>query len=161
MDFFPQRPASSSTDDQPPMPPPKKPQKRKVETTEVKIKPKTNRFPGTGYQLEPKGFPFERPKTNLGPFQGKPQRIAPESELRKNAIDRMQEIAERALQSTRKIEMVQRGKDLRRAINRGGKVGDVVPLGKRKRDGGDDRGTVAARKTRDVAPGLQRYSIAT
>ena len=81
--------------------------------------------------------------------------------LRKNAIARMQEIAERSLQNTRKVEMVQRGKDLRRAINRGMAPGDVVPGGKRKRDAADERGTLAKAKLRDVAPGLQRYSIAT
>ena len=149
-DFFPQRPASGSGYPMPP--PPKKPQKRKVETTEVSIKPKTNRFPGTGYQLD-KPKPFE-------PFTGFSQRIPAEAELRKNAIERMQEIAERGLQSTRKVEMVQRGKDLRRAINRGMAPGDVVPVGKRKRDGEDDRGNISKARIGDRPMGPQRFSIA-
>ena len=170
-DFFPQRPASSSTDVQPTPMPPKKPQKRKVETTEVSIKPRTNRFPGEGRKIPANEFGFSGASGNIPtgnkaiipskPFTGVSQRIPEESMLRKNAIARMQEIAERSLQNTRKVEMVQRGKDLRRAINRGMAPGDVVPGGKRKRDGEDARGTLATRRIRDVAPGLQRYSIAT
>ena len=164
-DFFPSRPASGSGN------PPPKPSKRKIESTEVSIKPKTNRFPGEGRKIPANEFGFSGASGNIPtgnkaiipsqPFTGFSQRIPAESELRKNAIQRMQEIAERGLQSTRKVEMVQRGKDLRRAINRGMAPGDVVPVGKRKRDDEDDRGIISKARQGDRRMGPQRFSIAT
>ena len=130
--------------------------KRKAPQQAVPVSLKPYRVPrGPGHQL-----PDEPP--SFVPFSGRAQRL-PEDQggnLRANAIQRMRELGHQGEQRRRGREMVDRMGDLGRAIRRGGARGDVVPLGKRKRDA-----EIFAPNTRqrigDRPVGPQQFSIAT
>ena len=119
----------------------------------VKI-PKTARFPGQGNRLpnEPR----------FTPFSGQAQRLPEENNLRANAIQRMRELGHQGEQQRRGREMVDRQADLGRALRRGGARGDVVPLGKRKREyefAPNPR--PAMRRMGERPTGPQQFTIAT
>lgn len=57
---------------------------------------------------------------------------APANTARAQAIQRMREVGQQGMQNRRRSEMVERVQEGRRAVRRGGAVGDVVSLGKRK-----------------------------
>ena len=78
-----------------------------------------------------------------------------------NAIQRMRELGHQGMQKRRGREMVDRRADLGRALRRGGGHGDVVPLGKRKRDYAEVFAPNPRQRTGDRAPGPQQFSIAT
>ena len=86
------------------------------------------RFGGRGkpQRLDPEEF------TGFRPFSGTPQKLDPE--LHRLAVQKMADIGYMKMQQSRKREMLDRQDDLRRAIRRGGQRGDVVPLGRRKRE---------------------------
>ena len=87
-------------------------------------KPGLPRFPGPGRKLDI-GF------TGYGERLGE----ARANTLRAQAIQRMREIGHQGMQARRRTEMVERMNDGRRAIRRGGAMGDVVGPGKRKNEG--------------------------
>ena len=80
--------------------------------------------------------------------------------MRANAMQRMRELGHQGMQARRGREMVDRQADLGRALRRGGAMGDVVPLGKRKRDA-EVFAPNPRQRTGDRAPGPQQFSIAT
>jgi hypothetical protein len=77
--------------------------------------------------------------------------------LREKAIQRMRELGHQHAQTERKSEMLDRQNDMQRAIRRGGARGDVVPLGKRKRESQD--AFVPRRRTGERPTGPQRFRI--
>jgi len=116
---------------------------------------------GPGHRL-----PDEPPQTpSFVPFSGRAQRLPEDnqgSNLRANAIQRMRELGHQGEQARRGREMVDRMGDLGRAIRRGGARGDVVPLGKRKREyefAPNPR--PAMRRTGERPAGPQQFTIAT
>jgi len=134
---------------------PVRPPKRKGDDQGSGVKiPKKSRFPGQGNRLpdEPRFIPFS----------GQAQRLPEENNLRANAIQRMRELGHQREQARRAREMVDRQADLGRALRRGGQRGDVVPLGKRKRD--DEfapNPRPGMRRTGDRPAGPQQFTIAT
>ncbi len=104
--------------------------KRKAPQQAVPLSLKPYRIPrGPGHRL-----PEEQP--SFVPFSGRAQRLPdenPSSNLRANALQRMQELGHQNNQAKRGREMLDRKNDLGRAIRRGGERGDVTGLGKRKR----------------------------
>ena len=116
--------------------------------------PKKARFPGQGNTLP------DEPR--FTPFIGQSQRLPGENNLRANAIQRMRELGHQDEQQRRGREMVDRQADLGRALRRGGARGDVVPLGKRKReDEFAPNARPAMRRMGDRPPGPQQFTIAT
>jgi len=117
-----------------------------------------------GYR-QPRGPGHHIPDpTPFVPFSGRAQRLpdeAPSStgNLRANAIQRMREVGEQALQRRRAREMIDRRNDLGRAITRGGAMGDVVAPGKRKREMEDEFNPRPRMGNRPAGP--QRFSIGT
>jgi hypothetical protein len=77
--------------------------------------------------------------------------------LREKATQRMRELGHQHAQTERKSEMLDRQNDMQRAIRRGGARGDVVPLGKRKRESQD--AFVPRRRTGERPTGPQRFRI--
>ena len=79
------------------------------------------------------------------------------------AIQRMRELGHQGEQARRGREMVDRMSDLGRALRRGGRTGDVVGPGKRKRE--RDRFAPNPRpgvpRLGDRPPGPQQFNIAT
>ena len=98
----------------------------------------TDRFSGRGPPKKmpkdifgpPERIPSGRDK--FVPFSGTPQKLDPE--LHRMAVEKMADLGRQKTQETRKREMLDRRDDLRRAMRRGGAQGDVVPLGRRKRE---------------------------
>ena len=131
--------------------------KRKAPKQEGPVTLKPYRQPrGPGHRL-----PDE--PASLVPFSGRAQRLPEDNQggnLRANAIQRMRELGHQNAQPRRGREMVDRQADLGRALRRGGGQGDVVPLGKRKRDA-EISGPNPRQRTGDRAPGTQQFSIAT
>ena len=131
--------------------------KRKAPKQEGPLTLKPYRQPrGPGHQL-----PDEPP--SFVPFSGRAQRLPEDnqgSNLRANAIQRMREIHEQGMQRRRGREMVDRMGDLGRALRRGGARGDVVPLGKRKRDA-EVFAPNPRQRIGDRPVGPQLFSIAT
>ena len=80
----------------------------------------------------PERIPGGPPREKLVPFSGTPQKLDPE--LHRLAVQKMADLGYQKMQQSKKREMLDRQDDLRRAIRRGGKQGDVVPLGRRKRE---------------------------
>jgi len=72
----------------------------------------------------------------------------------------MRELGHQGMQKRRGREMVDRMGDLGRAVRRGGGQGDVVPLGKRKRDP-EVFAPNPRQRIGDRIPGPQKFSIAT
>ena len=97
-------------------------------------------FSGPANRLTDLGPPSKPPnpsRTPFAAFSGQAQRIpdGPGADtLRARAIQRMRELGHQGMQSKRKLEMVERMNDGRRAITRGGARGDVVGPGKRKNE---------------------------
>ncbi len=139
--------------------------------------PRVPRFAGTGHRL-PEGDGFRGPSATLGqlgaigkhspptiisrpgyePFSGRAQRLPDEHGLRANAIQRMRELGHQGMQKRRASEMLDRKDDMGRALRRGGARGDVVGLGKRKRDAEEFAPNPRQRKG-DRPVGPQRFSI--
>ena len=147
-DLGPQRPPAPPPD---PPAPPAPARKRKGDDVAVNSKgPRVPRFPGQGQKLpEPKQFVA---------FSGQAQRLPDENLLRANAIQRMQDLAERQKQARRGREMIDRRMDLGRAIRRGGERGDVVGPGRRKRED-ENRDPNLRRRILDREPGPQRFTM--
>jgi hypothetical protein len=141
----------------PPPPPPQRKPKRKAPQQAVPVSLKPYRQPrGPGHQL-----PDEPP--SFVPFSGRAQRLPNEdhgSNLRANAIQRMRELGHQGMQARRGREMVDRMGDLGRAIRRGGQRGDVVPLGKRKRET-EEFAPNPRQRIGDRPAGPQQFTIAT
>jgi len=97
---------------------------------------------------------------NVTPFSGRAQRLPEEHGLRAAAISRMRELHEHAMQTQRRHDALDHRQDMARRQRRGGQPGDVVPLGKRKRDdagpGFNPRPRLGARPT-----GAQQFNIGT
>jgi hypothetical protein len=144
--------------------------------------PAFSRFTGRGQKLPADSFPAagRGPSATAGslgvggkraapvlavragyqPFAGQAQRLdgpAVGGGLREKAAQRMREIGHQHAQKERKSEMLDRQNDMQRAIRRGGAQGDVVPLGKRKRESQD--AFVPRRRTGDRPTGPQRFRI--
>ena len=142
--------------------------------------PSFRRFPGRGQRLPDESFPSvgRGPSATAGslgmsgkrappalavragyqPFAGQPQRLDDGGSLREKAIQRMRELGHQHAQRERKTEMLDRQNDLQRAIRRGGARGDVVPLGKRRRE--DQDAFAPRRRVGERPAGPQRFSIA-
>ena len=78
-------------------------------------------------------------RSSYRPFAGPAQRLDNDSGgggLRERAVQRMRELGHAHTQAQGRSEMIDRQNDLQRAVRRGGGIGDVVPLGKRKRSPG-------------------------
>ena len=148
------------------MPPPQPP--IQIPATPAR-KPKRKASPprGRGYRLPPDQPGNESRERNNGsgfvPFTGRAQRLPddnPGSNLRANAIQRMRELGHQGEQARRGREMVDRMGDLGRALRRGGARGDVVPLGKRKRNA-EAFAPNPRKRIGDRPAGPQQFTIAT
>ena len=141
--------------------------------------PMFGRFPGRGQKLPDESFPAvgRGPSSSAGalglggkrapptlvaragyqPFAGQAQRLDGGGGLREKAVQRMRELGHQHAQTERRSEMLDRQNDLQRAIRRGGARGDVVPLGKRKRESQD--AFVPRRRTGERPSGPQQFRI--
>ena len=139
----------------------------------------TPHFPGQGRKLPGEAFPDvgrgagatagdlgfrgKRVKPILGvrasyqPFAGQAQRLDGGG-LRERALQRMREIANAHEQAQGRTEALDRRGALQRAARRGGAPGDVVGLGKRKRDDAP-AAFVPQRRVRERSAGPQRYTL--
>ena len=92
-------------------------------------------------------------------FSGRAQRIPDERGLRAAAVQRMQELGHAKSQGASSAAMGERMGDLARAVRRGGATGDVVGLGKRKREGAGPR-FAPRQRVGERAPGPQTFTMA-
>ena len=138
--------------------------------------PQFRRFPGRGQMLPDDGGGFRGPSMSArslggtgkrggmvtGGFQaftGRSQKLPDEHVLRANAQKRMHELGHSKSQGEKRAAMGERRNDLDRAVRRGGAMGDVVGLGKRKREGGDTSQFVPRRRVGERAPGPQTFTM--